>query len=299
MRNVSLITHSLSALTPIKFTYKFNKEEKLTNHKYSFNNGFSFYTHDALKTAQDALMSRKNLLILTDNISLRNIFDSDSNQVNIGKIAGSFYLKTATSAYVTKIKNDVFVGGVGEKVGVTVVPISNNIVELVVDKTRKLTVDENYPYTVKISDDQFSDGKLLRQRFEMDYFDGRVSFKVQTKEGPRFISFGADKVVRAVGLELNETIVNPCRFYVEMISDNGIYYNFDAKTSEIKYFNELGSFNNQNTVVIKEDQESDTHLLISCATSLIGVSAEVPVNIALTKTNFSSSGSYSTKQTIS
>lgn len=299
MRNVSLITHSLSALTPIKFTYKFNKEEKLTNSKHAFNNGFCFYTHNALNAAQDALMSRKNLLILTDNISLREIFDSDSNQINIGKIAGSFYLKTATNYYVTKIKNNIFVGGVGEKLGLTVVPILDNIVELVVDKTRKITVDEEYPYTVKISDDQLSDAKLLRQRFEMDYFDGRVSFKVQTKEGPRFISFGADKVVRAVGLELNETIVNPCRFYVEMISNNGIYYDFDAKTSEIKYFNELGSFNNQNTVVIKEDQESNTHLLISCATSLLGVSAEVPVNIALTKTNFSSSGSYSTKQTIS
>lgn len=299
MRTVSVTTHSLSALTPIKFTYKFNKEERLTNNKYAFYNGFSYYTHSALSAAQDVLMSKKNLLILTDNISLRDIFHSDSDQVNIGKIAGSFYLKSPSNAYVTKIKNDVFMGGVGEKLGVTVVPITNNLVELVVDKTRKLTVDENYPYTVKISDDQFSDGKLLRQRFEMDYFDGRVSFKIQTKEGPRFMSFGADKVIRAVGLELNETVVNPCRFYVEMISDNGIYYNFDAKTSEVKYFNELGSFNNQNNVVIKEDQESNTHLLISCATSLLGVSAEVPVNIALTKSNFSSSGSYSTKQTIS
>lgn len=294
----SITYNSLSALTPVKFTYKFNKEEKLSKEFVNYSDGFSYYKHNALSGIQDAVFSKKNLLLLTNNIPLKEVFDIDSSKVDIGTIAGSFFLKNDSNIYVTSLKNGVFLGGAGEKLLITVVPISNNIVELIVDKTRKLTIDSSYPYTLRISDDQLNDANLYRQKFEMDYKEGLVCFKVNTNEGSRYLSYGADQVVRAIGVTLNETIVNQYLFKVEFATSNGIYYGFDATVSEVKYFNELGTFLNQTNLNIKEEQISDTHLLMSCSTSLIAMSAEVPINIALTKTNFSASGSYLTKQTI-
>lgn len=296
MANPKINTYSLSALTPVKLTYKFNNEEKLSNTLTSLNNGFSFYTHDALISAQDVVMSNHNLLILTNKIPLRTVFDVDSSVVNVGKIAGSLYLKSS-GRYITFTKNDVYCGGTGNKLLITISPIEGNIVELVVDTTKRIMIDEEYPYTARISSDILIASKIYRQRFEMDLRDGRCLFKVLTNEGPRFLSYGADNVVRAVGIMLNEFKINSYLFDTEFTSNENVLCGFDAKTSEVKYFNEFASFSNQKTVSIKTEEQTDTHLLISCATSTLATSAEVPVNIALTKTNFSSSGTYSTKQT--
>lgn len=290
-------TRSLSALLPVKFTYKFNKEEKLTNQLTSLNNGLSFYKHEGLISAQDAVFSNHNLLILTNNIPLKQIFETDSADVNVGTIAGSLYLKDSNGRRARYVKNDIYMGGTGQDLLITIVPIEGNIVELVVNKTKKIMIDEEYPYTAKISADKLNKDKLYRQRFEMDSKDGFCSFKATTSEGFRFLSFGIDNVLRAVGIMLNETKVNSYLFVADFASSGALHCGFDAKTSEIKYYNEFALFSNKKTVNIKTEEESNTNLLISCATSTIATSTEVPVNIALTKSNFSSSGSYSTKQT--
>lgn len=290
--------HSLSALSPIKFTYKFDNEEKLTNSLTSLKNGLSFYSHEALAKVQDVVLSNHNLLVLTDKMPVRNVFDNEIVDINIGIIAGSLYLKSPiNNKYVTYTKNNLYVGGTGKPLLFTVVPIEGNIVELIVNQTKKIIIDDSYPYTAKISSDVLTSDKIYRQRFEMELKDGKCLFKTYTNEGYRFLSYGADNVIRAIGLSLNEFVVNPYLFDVEFLTNGKIQVGFDPKTTEIKYHNEFGSFSNQKTVSIKTEEESDTHLLISCATSVIAKSNEVPVNIALTKTNFSSSGSYSTKQT--
>ena len=292
-------TYSLSTLTPIKFTYKFNKEEKLTNDFVVYNNGCSYYTHRALLCAQDVVLSKKNLLAITDNISLKDIFHSDSTQIDVGAIAGSLYLKTFTNLYIkSRDKKNVYIGGAGTPLLITVAPIANKTVELFVDRTKRIMIDEAYPYTARISEDILTEETLYRQRFEIDYKNGQACFKVKTKEGHRFLSYGVDKIVRAVGLSLNETVINSYLFKTEFVSSNGMFYDFDAKASEVKYFNELATFVNQQNVNIKDEQESNTHLLISCTTNDIALSGEVPINIALLKSNFSSSGTYSTKQSL-
>jgi hypothetical protein len=290
-------TRSLSALSPVKLTYKFNKEEKLSNSLTSLNNGLSFYRHNVLSNARDAVFSNHNLLILTDNMPLKEVFEVDSSNVPVGTIAGSMYLRDASGRRATYIKNNICMGGVGQELLLAIVPIENNIVELIVSETKKVMIDEDYPYTAKISSDILTNDKLYRQRFEMDLKDGLCSFKVLTKEGYRFLSFGVDNVLRAVGIMLNEVKINSYLFVADFATNETLRCGFDAKTSEIKYYNDFASFSNKKTVNIKTEQESNTNLLISCATLMIAASAEVPVNIALTKTNFSSSGSYSTKQT--
>ena len=290
-------THSLSALTPVKFTYNFNKKEHLSSVTSSFTNGFKYIKHDAFDGFQDAVFSKKSCLILTDNKPLKNAFVSDSKQINIGTVAGCLFLKTSSGKYVTTSSNNIYVGGIGKKLFITVIPIANNIVELKISKTEFIQIDKEYPYTARISEEILDESDLNRQRFEMDYKDGLVCFKTLTNEGYRYISYGADQTIRAIGVALNETIINPYLFFAEFVSTNGLYYDFDAKTSEVKYFNDFTSSDEKYTVNIKDEQETDTHLLISCTTEQIALSSEVTINIALAKTNFSSSGSYSNKRT--
>lgn len=295
----SASTQSLSALTPVKFTYKFNKEENLSGVLNSFRNGFEYYKHDAFENFHDAALSKKSCLILTNNKPLKDVFDSDSKQIDIGTIAGCLFLKTPNKKYFTVTDNGIYVGGIGEKLFINVVPILGNVVELKVGKTQHIQIDKEYPYTAKLSEEILDGEDLERQRFELEYRNNLISFKTKTQEGYRYLSYGIDQTVRAVGLMLNETVVNPYLFTPEFVSTNGLYYDFDAKTSEVKYYNELAAFANRYTVNIKQEQESNTNLLISCSTATIalsGSSGKVPINIALTKTNFSSSGSYSTKQ---
>lgn len=294
----SVSIQSLSALVPVKFTYKYNKEEKLSG-KYNLSrNGLGYYQYDALQGFQDAALSNKNCLILTENKPLKDVFESDSRELNIGTLAGCLYLKTPKGQYITTKSDDIFVGGTGEKLLINVMPVANKIVELKVGKSKYVQVDREYPYTARLSKEVLDGDDLPRQQYELEYKDGLISFKTITKEGGRYLSFGTDQTVRAVGLMLNETIVNNYVFNTEFVSDNSLYYDFDAKVSEVKYFNDIAVTANRNTVNIRDEQESSTNLLITCSTADIAKSNEAVINIALTKTNFSSSGSYTTKQTI-
>ena len=289
----------LSALVPVEFTYSYNKEEKLTKDFYLFNNGLSYCTHAILSGLQDIVLSKKNLLALTNKLSLYDVFETDSTQLNLGAISGSVYLKSGDK-YVTFLKEQLYLGGIGSPVPLTISPIEGqpNLVELIINKTHKVTMDEEYPYTARLYSDYLRESKLYRQRFEIDFADNKILIRTKTKEGWRFLSYGVDDVIRGVGLHLNEKKVNPYIFDIEPITNPDMLYDFNAKNSEVEYFNELTTANNLRTLNIKEESISNTHLLVSCSTALIGASSKVPINIALTKTNFSSTGSYLTKPRI-
>jgi hypothetical protein len=135
------------------------------------------------------------------------------------------FLKTPQQKYVTTLSNNIYVGGIGQKLFLNVIPISNNEVELKVNKKQYIQIDESYPYTARISEEILSGDSLNRQRFEIDYKDGLVCFKTLTTEGYRYLSYGVDQTVRAIGLTLNDTIVNPYLFIPDFISENGIHAN--------------------------------------------------------------------------
>jgi hypothetical protein len=288
-------THSLSALAPVKFTYKFNKEEKLVAKESQYNNGLKYYRQPALSGCNDAVLSKGNCLILTDIKPLKDIFEEKSFLIPIGTLAGCIYLKTNQNEYLTTDFKKVYNKNLDQKLFVNAFPISKNVVELKINSTTKLIVDKEYPYEVKVSQDLLAGPDLERQRFEIDYSNQKISFKTKTAEGYRYLSCGADGVMRATGLMLNDVIVNNYLFTPEFVSSGTLQYNFDPKNTEIKYYNEIVESKDQYNVAIKTQIERDTNLLISCSTPEIAKNKEVSVNIALLKTNFSSSGSYLTK----
>lgn len=290
-------TNSLSALTPVEFTYNFNKDESLAKTFRSHTNGFSYYKHNALTDVKDAVFSKKNFLILTKKKSLFDVFDPDSEILPLGTIAGTVFLKNKLNQYVTSLKGTVYVGGTTPLM-ITISPLetSKSTVKLVVDKTHRIIIDKEYPYTARVSNDDLLEEDEYRQYFEADYANEKICFKTLTKEGWRYLAYNSDQTVRATGLSLNELEISPYVFSMEQVSDKTILYNFNAKTSEVSYFNELTTYLNRNTVTTKNEFENDTHLLVSCPTLTIGSSTKkVPVNISLTKTNFAASGSYLNK----
>jgi hypothetical protein len=289
-------TRPLSALTSVKFTYNYNTEEKLQNTFNAHRGGFEYYDYELFKNFKDAALSKKNCLVLTDVKDLQSIFEQKPEELSLGTIAGTLFLKASNGKYLTTRNKQVYVGGVGQKLFLNIVPIEKNVVELKANRTTFLQIDEQYPYTVRLTENILDESQSSVRRFEVDYKDNQISFKVKTSEGYRFLSYGVDFTLRAVGVELNETLVNPYRFTIEPISDPSIEYNFDPTTSEIKYYNELLAFQARQTVDIKTNTEKNTNLLVTCPTFQITASAaEVNLNIALMKTNFSSSGTYSSK----
>lgn len=288
-------TRPLSAISSVKFTYNYNSEEKLHNVYNAFRGNFGYYDYTLFRNFKDAALSKKNCLVLTDVKDLQSVFETQKTTLSLGTIAGTTFLKANNNEFLTVTGKQVYVGGNGEKLFINIIPISKNIVELKATDSNYLQIDNQYPYTVNLSQTILDESPMSVRRFEIDYKDGLASFKVKTPEGYRFLSYGVDKVLRAVGVELNETIVNPYRFAIVPVTETSVEYNFDPTTSEIKYFNELLGSNTRQTVDIKTNTEKNTNLLVSCPTMELSGSGSVNLNIALMKTNFSSSGTYSPK----
>lgn len=283
----------LSALRPVKLTYKYASEEKLAAERFLYSNGIEYYKHAIFDNFKDAGLSKKNCLVLTNVLNLNKIFENSSVNLQFGQIAGCVFLKTQEGKYITTNNNRVYVGGIGSNLFLNLIPNEDGSVYLKYGKTKFMEFVDQYPYDLKISDETIVEEQLYTRKFYIDYTNRKASFKVLTQEGYRFVSFGVDRIVRAIGLELNDTIVNEYFFDVEFITDPTLNYNFDAKTKQVQYFNEFDSFNTRKTVDVKQQSIKDTNLIVSCPTTQINLSSnEVNVNIALTKTNFTSFGTY-------
>jgi hypothetical protein len=293
----SVKSHSLSALSPVNFTYHYNSEEKIKSTLNLYQGNFGYYEHDLLSNFKDAALSKKNCLILTDVKSLKEVFQKPFTTLLIGTISGSLYLKTSDGKYVTTKDNHLYAGGVGQKAFISIIPQQDGTVELKLGKNKYIEIQETYPYTVNISEALVGETNRAKRRFQIDYKDNKITFKILTSEGYRFLSYSSacsERIIRAIGVELNDTIVNPYKFSTEFVSTPSMLYNFNSQTKEIKYFNELLAFETRQTVDIKEQTTNETNLIVSCPTSTLSKSlSAVNVNIALAKTNFSSSGTYS------
>ena len=138
------------------------------------------------------------------------------------------------------------------------------------------------------------DSEIYRQRFSIEYNNGELTLQATTKAGKRYIACGSDRMVRAIGTELNTLKINNYHLQPTFISSTVVDYDFDSTSREVKYFNETSETNNQKTVNVKTQSQLDTNLLVSCPSLELTKANEVGVNIALVKTNFSTLGTFNT-----
>jgi len=285
-------THSLSALSPVRFNYNYNNVEELNYSEVEYSNGLGHVVYELFKNARDVALSKKNFLCLTDVKDLNTIFKDTLEEFDIGRINGSFLLKTQDGRYLKHFDDKICVGGTGVNLVVSIVPIGNNVVELYIDDQTRLETNVDYPYTIFPSQIILTSDKQYRQQYELDYFDGKITLKAKTAEGYRYVSYGTDKILRAVGVMMDFTTVNPYIFIPEFITTSNVVVGFEPKTTEVQYYNELKTFKDRYTLNIKTEKYSNTNLLVTCASNDIVSTSEANINVALLKTNYTSTGTY-------
>jgi hypothetical protein len=288
------MVNSLSALKPIELNYTFNTRESLAYEPVEYANKLSYKKYVMFNNLQDVALSKKNALFLTDTISLSSIFASSLVNSPIGKIPGScFFLINNNYAQFTG--DTVYIGPLTyTKLLATIIPITSTTAEIHANNGTKLQVDKEYPYTVRTTTEVLPEDQLYRQQFVVDYTNNIITFKTTTDSGERYLAYGSDGILRANGLMLNQTVFNSYLFNIEPITVPSLELGYIPTAKEVKYYNMLDSFVNRLNLNVETDTTSDTNLLVSCATTDITNPSnnETPVNIALLKTNFTSTGTY-------
>jgi hypothetical protein len=293
-------TLSLSALAPIKLTYSFNSAESLQSKLHSNSSNLRFRTHELLDDNEDIAISKHNMLSLTNIKDVKSIFENKPTTIGIDVISGSFQLTLQNSSFleererIIKTANDKFyMGGKGEVAVFHLLHLDTGGCNLKINN-KYVQVEEEYPYALVSSEEPLLDENASRQRFFIEYRNKLMTIKTQTKEGMRYLSCGSDRVLRFVGVELNQTKINNYYMLPTFISSSSLYYGFDSTAKEIRYFNEVSETDNQKTVNIKRQIPTNTNLLVSCPSVQLAESSEVGVNISLLKTNFSTTGVFNT-----
>jgi hypothetical protein len=287
----------LSALSPVKFLYDFAEVQNFKGRYKPISPNFFYYEHTGFKNFKDAALSKKSVLVLTETKQLQDLLSTKLISYSVGKyIAGSLYLQM-NGRFLTTKNNLLYrgapCGNASQAALVSISLLSNGLAELRVGN-KFIEIDSNYPFTAKLVDSEtFGDAKY--RQFEVEVVESKVAFKIKTLLGYRFLSFGVDNVLRAVGVELNNTIVNNYHFDAVFQTRSSIDYGFDVskgEMSEVKYYNEFDGQEFNETLNVKQMFTRNTHYVIECPTLNIALSATVGANVFNLKTNYSSSGAF-------
>ena len=291
-------TLSLSSLSPLRLTYNYNSKEEISSHYRVVDSGLRYYQHELLDDCADGAFSQNNALVLTKRKDIKTIFAQPTTYVNIQSVACCFYLTvpdtdTLIDDTTVKLYSDQFyIGGQGTDVLFNAIPVENGTIELKANG-QLIAVSETYPYNLILLDEPLQEN-IHRQRFEVSAYGNKITLKNKTAGGYRYVSYSSDRILRCVGLQLNDTTINSYLFNPIFISTSSNAYDFNPSMKEIRYYNEFGSTEQEKEVDVKTQMQLDTNLLVSCSLDDVASNEEINVNIAITKTNFATSGTFNT-----
>jgi len=292
------ITHyPLSALNPVEIEYSYNSTEKLNGNFQLYTSGLRAYNYEVFKNFKDAALSKKTAIVLTSIKDLKQVFAEPFSSLNVGSISGSCYLNVANNSvldgdvFLKLYNNELFVGGKGQQAVFNLIPIDRNIVELKVENFY-VQVEEEYPYEIKLSNISLPENEISRQRFSVAFSENFITFKTETKDGPRYLSYTLrDRKLKCVGIQLNAAIINEYLLQATFVSTSTIEYGYKPTTTEVKYFNSFNSGEKQKNVEVFSATPMNTNLLITLPSSSL-VNNKITANINLLKTNYSNSGAF-------
>lgn len=288
-----IVYKSLSSLSPIELKYEYYRDEELVSQTTTYQDGFSFYEVEGLKGFQDVTINRDSVLILTSTVDLSSVFTA-SQEVELGKLPGSFLLQPRNSTiYFLKYKETTnsLVQTLTSASIIYLQPINNtNEVELFIDN-KYIQVEAEYPYKVYLGDRTLDPEEINRQRFKTVYDNGFISFKTKTDSGYRYLAFNNDNVLRAVGLILNDTIINDYIFKCLPITSTTLNRGFKPSNDWVTYYFDIEQENENKTVTINKDlNTTQTNLLVDLPLERAAETGSVTVNIANLKTALTPSG---------
>jgi hypothetical protein len=289
----SIVYRSLSSLAPIELKYQYYRNEELQGDINTFRDGFSFYEIEGLKNFQDIAINKNSIFILTSAVNLNTIFTT-GKKVTLGKHPGTFLLQPRNSTiYFIKYNQETnsFVKGLTSSSTFYVQPIKNsNEVELLVEN-KYVQVDAEYPYKVFLSEIPLNPDEISRQRFEIVFANNFITIKTKTNSGYRYLAFNKDNILRAVGLVLNDTIVNDYVFKCLSITSNILDRGFTPTNNWVTYYFDVeDSQENKTTTINKNFLSVPTNLLISLPLEFAAEKNSAIVNIANLKTSLTPAG---------
>jgi hypothetical protein len=288
-----IVYKSLSSLSPIELKYEYNRDEALQARTTTYQDGFSFYELEGLKNFQDVAINRDSVLVLTSAVNLSTVF-VPTEEIKLGKLPGTFQLQPRNSTiYYVKHRpsTNSLVQTLTSASTFYIQPISNtNEVELLVDN-KYLQVEAEYPYKAYLNERTLDPEEIYRQRFEVVYDNGFISIKTKTDSGYRYLTFNNDNVLRAIGLILNNTIINDYIFKCISISQPTLNRGFTPANSWTTYYFDIEEETNNKTVVInKTIENTPTNLLIDFPLEKAAETGSVNINIANLKTSLTPAG---------
>lgn len=297
--SVRVQTAALSALNPIEISYNFNSKEVLDGRHRLYTNGLQAFDYKVFKNFEDAAISKKTVLVLTNVKDLKDVFRKPFEPTNIGNISGNCYLQTSNNPLidgdidVKLYQNNLYVGGKGTPAVFTIIPIERNSVELKV-KDFYVQVSENYPYEINLSLSPLPNYQRYRQRFTIEFSGNFICFKHKTKEGTfRALSYNKnDRKLKCTGVQLNQAILNDYLFFPIFTTTTRFTYGYNPTIQEIRYYNFIDSGVKQKSADILEKTKSNTNLLVTIPISKLLNTTTASANMSILKTSFSSAGAF-------
>lgn len=289
----SIVYKSLSSLTPIELKYEYYKDEQLQASTVTYKDGISFYNVEGLNNFRDLTINRDSCLVLTSAVNLSSIF-VPSQDITLGKLPGSIYLQPRNSLiYYAKLNTttNTFILGLTSSSAFYIQPLPNsNEVEIFVDGLF-VQVDEEYPYVVRTGNRTLDPESINRQRFEIVYQNDLITIKTKTNSGYRYLAFNNDNTLRAVGLVMNESVINDYVFKCIPVTTLNFDQGFVPSNNWVTYYYDIEQVtNNKNVIVNKDLYPVPTNLLIDFPIEKAAETATINVNIANLKTSVTPAG---------
>jgi len=289
-----VVFKSLTALQPLELKYDYFSNNILNSETIGFQEGYNFYKIAGLENFTDTSINRGSCFILTTATNLKSFF-SDPTTISIGELPGTFKLQPRNSTiyyagYNTTSNTITFDSLEGINFFVTPIDKTTKEIEIRVGNLY-LQIDSMYPFTARLGEKIIIEEEKYRQKFYYTFLNGFIGFKVLTNEGFRFLSFGVDNILRAVGLILNESIVNDYYFKCVNITSNNLSYDFIPANKWVTYFLDFPNQVNNNDVSLNKEFANDTvNFLIDFPIEQAIKAGQTTLNIANLKTGFTPAG---------
>jgi len=288
-----IVYKSLSSLSPIELKYQYHRNEELESSLSTYQEGYNFYEVDGLKGFQDVAINRNSCFVLTSAVNLSSIF-TPTEQHTLGNLPGSILLQPRNSLiyYVSyRTKTDTFNLTLSTGSIFYISPVNeNNEVELFVDN-KYVQVNSNYPYVVYLSEKTLNPEEINRQRFNLVYQNGFITLRTKTNSGYRFLALNNDNTLRAVGVILNNSVINDYIFKCIPVTDPNLKRGFSPSNNWVTYYFDIEKSSDNKTVTVNKNiEDTRTNLLLDFTLEQAAETGTAIVNIANLKTGMTPSG---------
>lgn len=289
-----IVYKSLSSLSPIELKYQYYRDEELESSLNSYQEGYNFYEVEGFNEFQDVAINKDSCLLLTTTVDLSTVF-KPTTHVDIGKLPGSILIQPRNSfVYYISYKelSNTFSLALTSGSVFYISPIENTReVEMFVND-KYVQVNSSYPYTVYLSDKTLDPEEIHRQRFEIVYQNNLVTFKTKTDSGYRYLALNNDNTLRAVGVILNDSVVNDYIFKGVPVTVSTLNRGFSPTNNWVTYYFDIESEKENKTVTVNKDFAANkTNLLVDFPLETAAETGTVSVNIANLKTAVTPTGS--------